>query len=275
MSNEFAKYCRLVKILGKKIIIRIPVQNKIFEKALTYFNLNLHYLDILNASVNFSLLIFALFLPLIFILKYNALYLLTINFLLALSVFFYLYYYIPIRYFSLLKSFSLYSPILLGIIYSVTTVNKPIILAFKILADSKIPRISDDFRGMLNKACLGKSITEMLLKYSKIQPSNVFRENIKVALTQSFKKQSIEKIWEYSIWEVNRVMLMEASKIEVVSVLIIGGGAFTPFLIYLFTTFNLISTSEVIVVVTLTFLALIILIGYRLIKYREKSLAIS
>jgi hypothetical protein len=68
---------------------------------------------------------------------------------------------------------------------------------------------------------------------------------------------------------------MEASKIEVVSVLIIGGGAFTPFLIYLFITFNLLNTSEVIVVVTLTFLALIILIGYRLVKYREKSLVIS
>jgi hypothetical protein len=275
MNNEFKKYCKLIKILSKKIIVRIPVKNKVFEKALTYFNLNLHYLDILNASINLSFLIFILLLPTIFMLSCNAFYLLIINLLITLSVFFYLYYYIPIRYFSLLKSFSLYTPTLLGIIYSVSTIGKPITLAFKILADSKIPRISDDFKEMLNKACLGKSITEMLLKYSKVQPSSTFRENIKVALTQSFKKQSIEKIWEYSIWEVNRVMLMEASKIEVVSVLIIGGGAFTPFLIYLFITFNLLSTSEVIIVVTLTFLALIILIGYRLIRYREKIISYS
>jgi hypothetical protein len=275
MNNEFKKYCKLIKILSKKIIVRIPVKNKVFEKALTYFNLNLHYLDILNASINLSFLIFILLLPTIFMLSCNAFYLLIINLLITLSVFFYLYYYIPIRYFSLLKSFSLYTPTLLGIIYSVSTIGKPITLAFKILADSKIPRISDDFKEMLNKACLGKSITEMLLKYSKVQPSSTFRENIKVALTQSFKKQSIEKIWEYSIWEVNRIMLMEASKIEAISILIIGGGAFSPFLIYLFITFNLLSTSEVIIVVTLTFLALIILIGYRLIRYREKIISYS
>lgn len=270
MSNEFTKYYKLIKILSKKVIIRSPIQNKIFEKALTYFNINLKYLDILNASINFSLLIFTLFLFLIIILNYVTLHLLTINFILTLSVFLYLYYYVPIRYFSLLKNFSLYSSTLLGIIYSVTTIGKPITLAFKILADSKIPRISNDFKEMLNKACLGKSVTEMLLEYSRVQPSSTFRENIKVALTQSYKRQSIEKIWEYSIWEVNRVMLMETSKIEVMSILIIGGSAFTPFLIYLFIIFSLLNTPEVITIVTLTFLTLIIFIGYKLIKYREK-----
>ncbi|MEM1546075.1 MAG: hypothetical protein QXY40_05715 [Candidatus Methanomethylicia archaeon] len=270
MSNEFTKYYKLIKILSKKVIIRIPIQNKIFEKALTYFNINLQYLDILNASINFSLLIFTLFLFLTIILNYVTLHLLTINFILTLSVFLYLYYYVPIRYFSLLKNFSLYSSTLLGIIYSVTTIGKPITLAFEILADSKIPRISNDFKEMLNKACLGKSATEMLLEYSRVQPSSTFRENIKVALTQSYKRQSIEKIWEYSIWEVNRVMLMETSKIEVMSILIIGGSAFTPFLIYLFIIFSLLNTPEVITIVTLTFLTLIIFIGYKLIKYREK-----
>ncbi len=275
MSNRFTKYYKLIKILSKKIVIRFPIQNKIFEKALTYFNINLHYLDVLNASINFSFLIFTSLLLLILILNYGTLHLLTINFILTLSIFLYLYYYIPIRYLSLLKSFSLYSPTLLGIIYSVTTIGKPITSALRILADSEIPHISNDFRKMLNKAYLGENITEMLLKYSRVQPSSTFRENIRVALTQSFRKQSIEKIWEYSIWEVNRVMLMETSKIEVISILIIGGGAFTPFLIYLFIVFNLFNTSGIITIITLTFLTLIIFIGYRLIKYREKIISYS
>lgn len=270
MNNSFTKYCRLIKIMNKEIFIRKSIRNEVFERALTYFDLGLRYSDILNASVNMSLLIFVVFSSLAFILNYSTTHLLVISLIFTLVIFFYLYYYIPIRYLSLSKNFSLYSPALLGIIYSVTVLGKPVTLALKIIADSNLPYISNDFRRMFNKACLGGNAAEILLKYSKVQPSNVFRENIKMALTQLLKRWSIEKIWEYSIWELSRMMLMETSKVEVISILIIGGGTFIPFLIYLFMIFNLVNILEVIVIVTFSFLTLIIFIGYRLIKHREK-----